>query len=192
MLVGNIAGMRVFFGVHTRAANLVGAAIGIAGVTLLFWPELRAYSGANGHALGLGYALAATLCASLGNMVAARNQRQGLPILQVNGWSMLYGAVAMGGAAAVTGQHFSFDSSWGYVASLAYLALFGSVLAFGAYLTLMGRIGANRAGYSMIATPVLALLISTWLENLHWTALMWTGVSLCLLGNVLILRRKSA
>ena len=29
--------------------------------------------------------------------------------------------------------------------SLAFLALFGSVLAFGAYLTLVGRIGAGRA-----------------------------------------------
>ena len=63
-------------------------------------------------------------------------------------------------------------------------------MAFGAYLTLMKRIGANRAGYTMVAIPVVALLISTWLEDLHWTANLWIGVALCLLGNVLVLARR--
>ena len=102
-------------------------------------------------------------------MVATRNQRHGLPILQASGWSMLYGALVTGAAARLLGEDLRFDSSWRYVASWAYLAVFGSVLAFGAYLTLMQRIGAHRAGYAMVAIPVVALLISTWFEDLHWT-----------------------
>ena len=191
LTVGNIIGMKLFFGVRTRAANLVGAAIGIAGVALLFWPELRAAQRASGAATGAAWALGATACASLGNMIATRNQRHLLPVLQLNGWSMLYGALITGVGAAM-GQPFTFDPSWRYVVSMAYLAVFGSVLGFGAYLTLMKRIGAGRAGYVMVAIPVVALIISTWLEHLRWTSTLWTGVALCVAGNILVLRRKSA
>jgi drug/metabolite transporter (DMT)-like permease len=187
---GNIIGMRVFFGIHTRAASLVGAAFGIAGVAVLFWPELRAASAASDATVGIAWALGATASASLGNMVATRNQRHLMPILQLNGWSMLYGALITCAIAAALGQKFSFDHSWRYVASWAYLAVFGSVLAFGAYLTLMKRIGAGRAGYAMVAIPVVALIISTLLEHLRWTANLWLGVALCLIGNVLVLKRE--
>ena len=190
LTIGNIIGMRLFFDVHTRATNLFGAAIGIAGVALLFWPDLRSLSATHATAIGVAWALGATTSASLGNMVATRNQRQQLPILQVNGWAMLYGAAITGATAAAMGEKFGFDRSWRYVTSLAYLAVFGSILAFGAYLTLMKRIGAHRAGYTMVAIPVVALLISTWLENLRWTANLWTGVALCLIGNVLVLTRR--
>jgi len=190
LTIGNIIGMRLFFNVHTHATNLCGAVIGIAGVVLLFWPDLRSLSAANASAAGVLLGLGATISASLGNMVATRNQREHLPILQVNGWAMLYGAAITAAAALGLGEKFSFDRSWRYLGSLAYLAVFGSIVAFGAYLTLMKRIGAHRAGYTMVAIPVVALLISTWLEDLRWTANLWIGVALCLVGNVLVLARR--
>ncbi|MDE2218813.1 MAG: EamA family transporter [Gammaproteobacteria bacterium] len=192
LTVGNIIGMRVFFDVHTQLVNLLGALLGIIGVVVLFWPEMHALSVTSGTTAGIAWALGATISASLGNMVATRNQRHALPVLQVNGWSMLYGALITSLIALATGQRFVFDWSWRYLGALAYLAVFGSVLAFGAYLTLMKRIGAGRAGYSMVAIPVVALLISTFLEGLQWTATLWAGVALCLAGNVLVLRRDPA
>jgi drug/metabolite transporter (DMT)-like permease len=180
LTVGNIIGMRVFFNVHTKLLNLLGAMLGIVGVVVLFWPELRTLSATHSTTAGMAWALGATVSASLGNMVATRNQRQALPVLQVNGWSMFYGALITSLIAVATGQRFGFD-----------LAVFGSVLAFGAYLTLMKRIGAGRAGYSMVAIPVVALVISTFLEHLRWTTTLWVGVALCLAGNVLVLRREA-
>ncbi len=156
----------------------------------LFWPDLRSLSATNATLTGVLWGLGATVSATLGNMVATRNQRRHLPILQVNGWAMLYGAVITAAAAAAMGERFGFDRSWRYVGSLVYLAVFGSIVAFGAYLTLMKRIGAHRAGYTMVAIPVVALLISTWLEDLRWSANLWVGVALCLLGNVLVLSRR--
>jgi drug/metabolite transporter (DMT)-like permease len=87
------------------------------------------------------------------------------------------------------GQHFAFDRSPQYVASLFYLALFGSVVAFVAYLTLLGRIGADRAGYAGVAIPIVALALSTLFEDLRWDAMMVGGIALCVAGNVLVLRR---
>ena len=74
--------------------------------------------------------------------------------------------------------------------SLAYLTVFGSVLAFGAYLTLLGRIGAHRAGYATVMFPVVALVLSMLFEGLALQAYILTGFALVLLGNLLVLSDK--
>ena len=102
---------------------------------------------------------------------------------------MLYGAVLTAIIAFARGVPPAFDTSPAYVASLLYLALFGSVIAFGAYLTLIGRIGPDRAGYVMIMFPVIALLLSAMFEGLSLEMLQFGGVALVLLGNLLVLNR---
>ena len=74
--------------------------------------------------------------------------------------------------------------------SLLYLALFGSVIAFGCYLTLVGNIGADRAAYATLLFPIVALLISTVWEGYLWTVSSAVGVALILLGNLWMLNRK--
>jgi drug/metabolite transporter (DMT)-like permease len=140
--------------------------------------------------LGLAYAIAATVSASLGNLVAARNQRHGLPVIPLNTFGMMYGAGFVALYAFAAGRPFIFDGSISYLLSLGYLALFGSVLAFGAYLTLVGRIGADRAGYTGAAIPIVALLLSTAFEGLRWQAYTVFGITLCVAGNILVLRRR--
>jgi len=188
----NIIGMRVFFAAPINPRAVLAAMIGVAGVTLVFWPEVAAFSASSGAGPGLFLALAGTVAASLGNMAAVRNQRHHLPTLSLIAWSMLYGTLAIGSYAAVSGSPFVFEWSFSYIASLVYLALFGSVLAFAAYLTLIKRIGPDRAGYMGVAIPVVALFLSTLFENLMWTAPMAVGVLLSVAGNVLILRRAEA
>jgi drug/metabolite transporter (DMT)-like permease len=186
----NAVGMRVFYSQPIRATTIFAALIGVAGVALVFWPEIRGLSSSALQLRGLEVALAATAIASLGNMVAARIHRRGLPVMQVNAWAMLYGAALVALVAVASRQRFSFDLSWPYVASLVYLSLFGSALAFGAYLTLMRRIGADRASYTAVAIPVVALLLSSVFEQLRWQFATFVGVALCVAGNVLMLRRR--
>jgi drug/metabolite transporter (DMT)-like permease len=143
------------------------------------------------EALGLGYALVGVVSASLGNLLAARNQRKGLPVVQINTFGMMYGATFVALAAIASGRSFVFSTSAPYLFSLGYLALFGSVLAFGAYLTLIGRIGADRAGYANAAIPIVALLMSTCFEGLRWHAATFVGILFCLAGNFLVLRRPA-
>ena len=191
VVFANSLGLRLFFGTPIRANALLAATLGVAGVALIFGRELLALrAGAGDQLLGLMLALGATLVASLGNMVASRNHRHGLPVLQVNAWSMLYGAIFVLGVALVSGARLSFEFSWPYLASLLFLALFGSALAFGAYLTLMGRIGADRAAYTAVAIPIVALLLSTAFEHLRWHLETFTGVAACVGGIALALRRR--
>jgi drug/metabolite transporter (DMT)-like permease len=94
--------------------------------------------------VGLLLGLGGTLSASIGNIVAARNQREALPVVQTNAFGMGYGALLMFAVALITGTPLRFEPTLTYVASLVYLAVFGSIIAFGAYLTLLGQIGADR------------------------------------------------
>jgi drug/metabolite transporter (DMT)-like permease len=186
----NALGMRVFFGLPVRPIAIVAATLGVAGVALIFGRELLTVSGGAAEARGLLIALGATLVASLGNLVATRNHRRGMPVLQLNAWSMFYGALFVILIAVLSRQPLRFELSWPYVASLLYLALFGSALAFGAYLTLMGRIGADRAAYTAVAIPIVALLLSTAFEQLRWHFETFIGVGACAGGIALALRRR--
>jgi drug/metabolite transporter (DMT)-like permease len=93
-------------------------------------------------------------------------------------------------AALITSTPFTFAPSPTYVVSLVYLALFGSVIAFGCYLSLIGSIGADRAAYSTLLFPIVALTISTIWEDYRWSIVAAAGVGLILLGNLFILRRR--
>ncbi|HDR67692.1 MAG TPA: EamA family transporter, partial [Bacteroidaceae bacterium] len=137
---------------------------------------------------GLLLSAAATVIYSLGNITSARNQRQDLPVLQTNAWSMGYAAFVMLFIAIVTGKSFVFDWTFRYTASLVYLSVFGSVIAFGAYLTLIGRIGADRAAYGPLVVPVIALTLSGFFEGYAWSGFSFAGIVLILAGNLLVLR----
>ena len=181
----NLVGVRVFFATPINRRTLLGAALGVTGVTLLFWREL---AGMQTDALrGILFGLAATVFASGGNLLAVRNQRHGVPMLPGVAWSMAYGTLTVAVVAAVNGIAWTFDSRPGYVLSLLYLVAFGSVIAFAAYLTLLGKIGAARAGYVGVAVPVVALLLSTVFEHYQWTLPALVGATLCFAGNVLVL-----
>ncbi|MEP6997816.1 MAG: DMT family transporter [Betaproteobacteria bacterium] len=187
----NPIGMRVFFGTPLTARTFIAAAMGVAGVALLFLPELREAGAGGATACGLVFGLGATVIASGGNLIAQRNQRAGIPTPAGNAWGMAYGALVAAVAALIQGVAWTFDTRPAYLVSLAYLAVFGSVVAFGAYLTLLKRIGAARAAYTAVATPVIALLLSTLFEGYRWTWIGGLGVVLAIAGNWLALRTST-
>jgi drug/metabolite transporter (DMT)-like permease len=140
-------GVRLAFAVPLRAQTFAGATLGVAGVALLFLPELRAARQGGDAALGIAWALGATFVAALGNLVSMRLQRDGLPMFAGTAWGMAYGAGVAAIAATLSGTRWTFDPSLGYVASLAYLAVPGSVVAFGAYLSLLRKVGPGPASF---------------------------------------------
>jgi len=67
------------------------------------------------------------------------------------------------------------------------MPVFGSVVAFGCYMLLIGRIGSEYAAYVTLLMPIIALLLSTICENVLWTANTAMGVVIVLIGNLFIL-----
>ena len=188
----NPIGMRVFFGTPLTVRTFVAAAMGVAGVALLFLPEIAQARDGGDVSYGVAFGLGATVIASSGNLIAQRNQRAGIPTLAGNAWGMAYGALVAAVTATVQGVEWTFDTRPAYLVSLTYLAVFGSVVAFGAYLTLLRRIGAARAAYTSVSTPVIALALSTLFEGYHWTWVGALGVVLAIAGNALALRPARA
>jgi len=186
-VVLNIINGRLLLGRRAAPRTLAAAALGLAGIVALFWPEVERFDLADAGTAGLLLSLAGTLCFSLGNMASARAQLLGLPIVSCNAWGMAYGSLIMFVLALVGGAPFTFDPSPSYSAALLYLAIFGSVFGFGAYLTLLGRIGADRAAYATVLFPLVALAISTLVEDYVWTPVALIGVALVLGGNLLVL-----
>ena len=110
--------------------------------------------------------------------------------MSANSWGMVYGCGVLSLYALVLGNPFIIDGGSAYLTGLVWLAVFSSVVAFACYLTLVGRIGAGRAGYATVIFPVFALLISTVFEGYSWTVLSAAGIGLVLAGNLLMLRSR--
>jgi drug/metabolite transporter (DMT)-like permease len=189
IIVFNVVFGTLFLRSPVRLRVVLGGTIGLLGLALVFWPELSTLDLSSERAVGLLLAFLATISASLGNIISARNQRNELPVIQTNAYGMAYGAAFMFVLAMLRGAPFTFDTSSEYMLSMLYLALFGSVVAFGTYLTLLGRIGPDRAAYVTVAFPIIALALSTIFEGLTWSLVQISGVMLVIAGNVIVLRR---
>lgn len=190
IVVMNLINGRLFLGTPVELKVLLGGALGMVGLVLLFWPEMAAVNFSGPVIVGVLLSFAATYLASLGNIISARNQRQQLPVVQTNAFGMAYGSLCMALLVIISGTPLTIDLSAPYLLSLAYLALFGSVIAFGCYLSLVGRIGPGRAAYATMLFPVVALALSTIWEDYHWSQPAVCGIVLILCGNYLALARK--
>ncbi len=168
-----------------------GAALGIVGITLVFWPEFSHLRADRNVALGALFTMAAVVLSVFSNMAAHRNHEAGHPVWQSMAWGMLYGALFTLAIALALGRPLGFEATPAYVLSLLYLAVFGSILAFGSFLTLMGRVGAARAGYIGVMVPIVALAVSSVFEGYRWEMLALVGVAISVAGNVIILRRQA-
>lgn len=190
VILMNIVNGTVFLGLSINARVVVGAMFGISGIAAIFWSEVAGLENNASTWQGLWMCLIATFLVSIGNILSARNQRNDLPVVQTNAWGMTYGSFFMLIYALYSGVSFDFDPAISYSLSLVYLSVFGSIFAFGSYLTLIGRIGADKTAYAAVLFPVIALTISTFFEDYSWTLVAIFGFGLVLIGNYLVLKKS--
>ncbi len=186
----NIGNQSLFFKVPINARALVASLIGIAGLVMVFYPEFAEVKANDRLIYAVGLGVLATWFASIGNILSVRNSRAGLPVMRTNMVGMFAGAVCMSVVAVASGDPVTIDLSPRYLGALFYLAIIGSVVAFGCYLTLIHRIGADKGAYAGVAFPVVALMISTLLEGYLWTLPAAFGVVLIVCGNILALSKR--
>ncbi len=192
IVVMNILGGALLFRNAISGRVAVGGLLGLCGITTVFWRDLMGFDLSSDTALGLTLAIGGTLAASIGMLSSAVYQKRGLPVIETTAIAMAYGAAYMVLLALILGKPFVIDSRVSYLAALAFLALFASVIGFSCYLTLLGRIGADRASYSSVLFPIIALTLSVIFEDFRWTPLAMVGTALILTGNVFILRKPKS
>ena len=187
----NIANGAIFLGAPVERKMVLGAVIGIVGIGLIFMHEIESFDLTDKNLMGVALGFSSVLLASFGNITSARNSRNNIPVIQANAFGMGYGALALAALALFLGKEFRFSMTLPYVTSLIYLAVFGSIIAFTSYLTLIRSLGAGKASYSIMVVPVVALIISSFAEGYVWSFSALAGLMLVVGGNFLALHRPA-
>ena len=186
----NAVNARLFFGERITGRVALAAALGAAGVGLLFARDLM--GAADPAALhGVGLAVLGTLLFSWGNMVSRRNGMAGVPLMSANAWGMGYAVLILAALIAATGTPVVAPPDGRYLMALVYLAVAASVIGFTTYLMLVARIGSSRAAYATVLFPVIALTISTVAEGYRWHWTGFVGLALALAGNLVLFARPA-
>ncbi|PAY02640.1 EamA family transporter [Pseudoalteromonas sp. HM-SA03] len=187
LLVVNIVNTKLFFAKPIAKRIYFGASLGTLGIVSLFWHDLVAFDLQSEAFLGLSLALLGTVVASLGNMVSVRNSNQQIDVMAGNAWGMLYSAVMLATYVAFSEHQFINQAPASYWWSLIYLSVFGTVIAFGCYFSLLKNIGPEKASYLIVLFPFVAVALSTLFEGFEWQQNTFIGFILVILGNAIVL-----
>ena len=184
--------LRVGGGERPRAMTWVGVLIGFGGAALL------ALSGGNTSAKPLSVAIlvGGTICWAIGSRYAPRLGLPRDPLVTAL-YEMVFGGTAMVLLAALRGEpgrlHLDRIHGSGWIA-LAYLVVFGSLLAYTAYSYLLANAPISLVGTYAYVNPAVAVFLG-WLilsESLTWQILL--GGAVIIVGVALVVtserRRK--
>jgi len=178
---------RLFLGTPMSRRVAIGGVAGVAGVVLIFWHEFTRLTASQQVVWGAELTMASVLLSSLSTIAAAGYHRLGVRGWAPLAWAMAWGAGAALAHALLAGTPWNWSWRPVFLGSLGWLALLGSIVAFGAYYALVHRVGAAKAGYVGVLTPLVALMVSSVLENFLWTGLTLAGIALAILGNAVAL-----
>jgi drug/metabolite transporter (DMT)-like permease len=185
----NVINARIWFKTKITQQTYLGAFLGLMGIVVLFWPQINDTELGTETLLGLSLCFVGTLFASTGNMVSMKNKLMNLPMMQANAWGMFYGSIFMTILLLAQGKSFTFSYTLPYISSLIYLSIFGSIIAFASYLTLLNNIGAHKASYASVMFPAVAVVISTIFEGFSWNVYTVIGLLIIVAGNVVVLTK---
>jgi len=185
----NVVNARIWFKTKITQQTYLGAFLGLAGIIVLFWPQINDTELGAESLLGLSLCFVGTLFASTGNMVSMKNKLMNLPMMQANAWGMFYGSAFMTILLLAQGKSFTFSYTLPYISSLIYLSIFGSIIAFASYLTLLNNIGAHKASYASVMFPAVAVVISSIVEGFSWNIYTVIGLVIILAGNIVVLTK---
>ncbi|QYF95778.1 EamA family transporter [Massilia sp. PAMC28688] len=186
MVFWNPICLRIVYGTPITWRTWAAGMVAIVGVSMLFFHSIAAAwkdiigGGAGTFLFGLVLAVTATIASSAGNVVVTKIREKSSNLFLTMAWSMLWGTLIVTAWALLTGQAFTLPAAPRYWMGLLYLSLFGSVIAFSAYFTLINRIGSQKAVYVGVITPVISLLLSIQLESYRPGPLEFFGMFLCL------------
>lgn len=181
----------LFMGHRVGAPFIIGTAMAVAGMALLFEPQIAGMQAAGGHiALGVALSFGAVLSASVGNLLQASSRANKMHWATLLLWAMGLASLFNALLALATAGPPTFDPRPDYWIATLYLGLFGTALSFPVYLSVIRLIGPARAAYSGIIVPVVAMGFSTVLEGYRWTPEAVAGSVLAVAGLFFAMRAR--
>ena len=191
LLIPNALFGRIFLGQKLGRQLVIGSAIAMVGVVLLFVREARVDPHGPGQVLaGIGFTLCAILSASTANVMQATPTAARYPMGTMLAVAMLVGASIDALFAFATVGPPVVEHRAAYWLGILYLGVFASALAFPLYFGVLRAIGPAKAAYSSVIVPVIAMMLSTLLEGYRWSGLAIGGAALAATGLIVALRAR--
>jgi drug/metabolite transporter (DMT)-like permease len=168
--------------------TLLGVGVGFCGLALLLLPGSRPHGVA---AVAVVEVVGASVLWSVGSFWAGRTDLPRDPLVTAVG-EMVGGSLALGLAGTVHGEHVALGdvtaSAWW---ALAYLVVFGSVIAFTAYSWLLGTAPVSQVATYAYVNPVVAVVLGAVLVGERLTATSLVGGLVTLLAVFLVVSDES-
>jgi len=167
-------------------ARSLALLVGLVGVAVLVLPGV---GGAGLDLLGAAAAVVASFSWSLG--VVRGSGRPEIPAGQTAGMQLLAAGVVLLPLSIAAGDLAALPPggpSPRALAAFAYLVVLGSVVTFGAYVWLLGRVGASRLSTHAYVNPLVAVVLGSALNGEPLTPGLVGGAAL-ILGSVVVLLR---
>lgn len=168
---------------------------GIAGVALIAWQGISADAGAV-HLMDLIFLLGASLSWAIGTVISERYSAK-FASTGLAGIELLAGGVALAAISALSGELDALQPnriSAVSLGGLAYLILFGTVIAFAAYTWLLKRISPSLVATYTFVNPIIAVALG-WMflrETVTTPTLIGAAMIIISVAGLLLAQYKSA
>src|SRR5436190_3736760 len=166
---------------------LIGLLIGFTGVFTIFY-DYMSQMHSKTFLLGVVLAVISTLSWSFGTVYTSR-QKPPIDILFNVGLQMLIAGIVVLTVCIITGKYVSpaqiDQPSW---LALGYLIVFGSLLAYSAYVFVIGKLPPTQVSMYAYINPVVAVLLGWLLLSEKMNANMIVGTIITLVGVYLVNR----
>jgi drug/metabolite transporter (DMT)-like permease len=183
--------LRRMSGERVPTATLFGVAVGFGGVLFLVVP--RGLSG-QADALGLLMLIGATVSWAVGTFISPRLRMPRDPLAST-GLQMLAGGLVLTGIALATGEAAHLDLaaySARSLAALAYLVVFGSLVAFTAYTWLLQHAPVSQISTYAYVNPVVAVVLGAIVLSEPITPSVMIGAAIIVAAVAFIVNREGA
>ncbi len=166
--------------------GMVGLIVGLFGVAVIYWSEV--IKAAHAPPLGVAAVLCASVLVSLAS-ICAKRWSEGIPPLAMAAPGQLFGGVLLASVAFFTerGQPVAFAPT--SLASIAYLAIVGSSIAFLAYFSLLANIQVTKLSLIGYVTPIVAVILGSLVLHEHLATRTFLGAAFVFAGIALMYQR---
>ena len=169
-------------GHRLTTASITGLLLGLFGVALLVWPQEARPSG---HLGWQAIVLVGSTSFAIGTVIY-RNAALPIGPMAFNASMMLLGGTWQLLLGIAKGELDEWQWHAGGLFAIAYLAVFGSALAYTAYVWLLKHTAADRVGTFAYVNPAIATVLGWAVLDEHLTGMQIAGMLIVLLGVALV------
>lgn len=136
----------------------VGLAIGFTGLGILVWPQLTGIATGPAELIGIAIQIVATWLWTAGSIYSKRHPVR-VDGIVVTAWQMLVSGVVVLVIGTIIGEWHGFALTPKGAGALAYLIVFGSCIAFTAFVYALSHLPASKVMTYAYVNPVIAVIV---------------------------------